>query len=70
MKLKAPKPATKPAMKKSGLFFRDDILPSYVLGITLPETNIAPARKLPQKLANLPTIHFQVRTVSFREGIS
>ncbi len=27
---------------------------------TLPETNIAPARKLPQKETNLPTIHFQV----------
>ncbi len=38
------------------------------MGNTLPETNIAPARKLPQKETNLPTIHFQVRAVSFREG--
>ena len=28
--------------------------------ITLTETNIAPARKLPQKETNLPTIQFQV----------
>ena len=37
------------------------------LPTTLPETNIAPASKLPQKETHLPTIHFQVRTVSFRE---
>ena len=36
---------------------------------TLPETHIAAARKPSQKEMNhLPTIHFQVRTVSFREG--
>ena len=35
---------------------------------TLPETNIAPIRKPSQKENSLPTIHFQVRTVSFREG--
>ena len=30
------------------------------ISFTLPETNIAPARKLPQKETNLPTIHVQV----------
>ena len=38
--------------------------------ITLPETNIfEPETKASQKETNLPTINFQVRTVSFREGI-
>ncbi len=37
---------------------------------TLPEANIAPARKLSQKETSLPTIHFQVRVFSFREGIA
>ena len=37
---------------------------------TLPKTNIAPENKPSQKENHLPTIHFQVRTVSFREGIS
>ena len=32
--------------------------------LTLPETNIAPS----QKESSLPTIHFQVQNVSFREG--
>jgi len=36
---------------------------------TLPETNIAPENNVSQKEMSLPTIHFQVRTVSFREGI-
>ena len=36
---------------------------------SLPETNIAATRKPFQKETSLPTIHFQVRTVSFREGI-
>ena len=35
---------------------------------TLPETNIAPENRPSQKELHLPTIHFQVRTVSFREG--
>ena len=37
---------------------------------TLPETNIAPENGSSQKETSLPTIHFQVRTVSFREGIN
>ena len=37
---------------------------------TLPETNIAPENRPSLKETSLPTIHFQVRAVSFREGIS
>ena len=40
---------------------------------TLPETNskFAPAnRPGPKKETSIPTIHFRVRTVSFREGSS
>ena len=37
---------------------------------TLPETNIAPENGPSQKETSIPTIHFQVRTVSFREGNS
>ena len=38
--------------------------------LTLPETNskFAPENRPFQKESSLPTIHFQVRTVSFREG--
>ena len=36
--------------------------------ITLPETNIARENKVSQKEITLPTIQFQVRAVSFREG--
>ena len=35
---------------------------------TLPETNIAPENGPSQKEIHIPTIHFQGRTVSFREG--
>ncbi len=37
---------------------------------TLPETNSSPLKigKGPQKGHSIPTIHFQVRTVSFEEG--
>ena len=35
--------------------------------ITLPETNIAPENRPSQKETSIPTIHFQVRIVSFRE---
>ena len=35
----------------------------------LPETNIAPEKIPSQKTTTLPIIHFQVRTVSFREDI-
>ena len=38
--------------------------------VTLPETNIAPENSFSQKESHLPTIHFQGRTVSFREGIN
>ena len=37
---------------------------------TLPETNIAPENRTSQKETSIPTIHVQVRTVSFREGSS
>ena len=33
---------------------------------TLPETNIAPENRPFQKETSIPTIHFQVRNVSFR----
>ena len=33
----------------------------------LPETNIAPENRPSQEKSGLPNIHFQVRTVSFRE---
>ena len=36
----------------------------------LPETNIAHENRPSQKECSLPTIHFQVGTVSFREGSS
>ena len=35
--------------------------------ITLTETNIAPENRASQKETSIPTIHFQVRAVSFRE---
>ena len=37
-------------------------------GYTLPETNIVPENKPSPKETSIPTIHFQRRTVSFREG--
>ena len=59
----------------SFLYFRFSFLegwskPWVFEGCTLPETNIAPARKPSQKEPSLPTIHFQVRTVGFREAIT
>ena len=36
---------------------------------TLPTTSIAPENMPSQKETSIPTIYFQVRTVSFREGI-
>ena len=36
---------------------------------TLPETNIVPENRASQKEMSIPTIHFQVRVVSFREGM-
>ena len=41
---------------------------SLHVSIALPKTNMALARKPSQKETSLATIHFQVRTVSFREG--
>ncbi len=38
-------------------------------GTTLPKTNIAPGNRPSQKESSIPTINFQVRAVSFREGI-
>ena len=35
---------------------------------TLPDTNIAPENRQSQKEMSIPTIHFQVRAVSFRKG--
>ena len=35
---------------------------------TLPETNVTPENRPSQKETSIPTIHFPVRTVSFREG--
>ena len=47
-----------------------ETLTSLILTIsTRPKTNIAPENRPSQKKSSLPTIHFQVRTVSFREGI-
>ena len=40
----------------------------FLLMGTLPKTNIAPEHRLFQKERSLPTINFQGRAVSFREG--
>ena len=51
-----------------GIFFTteyDDQLISIASCVTLPETNSSPENR-PE--FSDPTIHFQVRTVSFREG--
>ena len=37
-------------------------------GSTLPEPNIAPENRPSQNEISIPTIHFQGRTLSFREG--
>ena len=37
--------------------------------ITLPKTNIAPETRPSEKETSIPTIHFQVQAVSWREGI-
>ena len=41
----------------------DDCIPSLKLTVKAPENRPS------QKETSIPTIHFQVRTVSFREGI-
>ena len=38
--------------------------------LTLPETNIAPENRASQRETSIPTINFQVRAVSFSEGIA
>ena len=43
------------------------MIPFDYFEVTLPETNIAPENKVSQKETSIPTIHFQGRTVSFRE---
>ena len=35
---------------------------------TLPETNVAPKNRPPQKESSIPTIHFRCYVFSFREG--
>ena len=40
----------------------------YLSKDTIPETNISPENRPSQKEISVPTIHFQGRTVSFREG--
>ena len=40
------------------------------VGDTLPKTNITPENRPSQKETSIPTIHFHVRAVSFREGMS
>ena len=42
----------------------------FCFSITLPKTNIAHENRLSQKEISIPTSHFQVQTVSFREGRS
>ena len=44
------------------------VLKVDLIWFTFPETNIAPENRPSQKESSIPTIHFQVRTVSFREG--
>ena len=46
------------------LLLLGDFLP---ISFTLPETNITPENRPSQKQTSIPTIHFQVRAVSFRE---
>ena len=48
--------------------FTGVITKTLLTGTTLPQTNIAPEHR-PSKEISIPTIHFQVRTVSFREGV-
>ena len=41
----------------------------YLGGCTLPKTNIAPENRPSQKESSIPTIHFRVQAVRFRDGI-
>ncbi len=63
--------------RKKMPFFEDEVVPFsgeevvvfYMLQLILPETNSNKHLKIGPNCPNsLPTIHFQVRTVSFREG--
>ena len=65
---------TTPILKVLFLFIKDrdfqGICVSRIFEIyTLPKTNIAPVRRPSQKETHLPPPVFQVRAVSFREGI-
>ena len=44
------------------------ILQRGISRITLPKTNITPENRPSQKETSIPTIHFQGRNLSFREG--
>ncbi len=44
------------------------VLQRGISRITLPKTNIAPENRPSQKETSIPTIHFQGRNLSFREG--
>ena len=48
--------------------FQIRFLPANSFRDTLPKTNMVPENRPSQKEIHLPTIHFQVRAVSFREG--
>ena len=56
-------------LKQRGRGFELDENELLLITTTLPETNIAPEDRPSQKETSIPIIHFQVRTVSFREGI-
>ena len=53
------------------IIFLEWFYPKVVWGkiYTLPETEIAPEKLPSQKETSIPTIHFQVQAVSFREGM-
>ena len=52
-------------------FFQDEANLKFLKGVySLKLTYIAPARKPSQKEPSLPTIHYEVRTVGFREAIT
>ena len=57
-------------MKRS-IFFCGRVTRHYLVTrqVALPETNITPENRQSQKDIHFPTIDFQGRTVSFREGI-
>ena len=63
----------RPSVFQRNFYFDSPTLKGNTLSViitkfTLPETNSSLYVKPSQKETNLPTIHFQGRTVSFREG--